>query len=204
MMKNIILFIFLIIILSCQGQDNNYINLNRNVLLKTIYNSNELDRFEEIIYRTDSLVLSKTNNNNINKAYHEYCRDLTNAYTVKGLEDLLEDDKFFYNDLVNDLRKEKLFYEIFCIIKLKNENNAIHEKLGINLEGKYMKTLKKLSSKDIVPDTYYNHITSFGEIGPTAALGLLENHNNYNFNKSLIRMVFTIHFISIHSFNSKL
>lgn len=196
-MKNII--IFCIVLISCNTQSSEK-RLKDNILVSNIFSPDEINQLEEIQIKIDSFILLKTKDINISNAYHTYCDNLTDVENMRDFSNLLKIDRHFYNDLVSGLLEQDFFEEIWLKEEIvdRNSEKISRISLGINQQGKYVEFLKNLSKENNILEDYYEILYSSGDIGPAIALGLLKNHNAYDFNDPVYRFLFDIHFITLH------
>jgi len=197
-MKNTILLI-LLLNFSCSSPLD--IKLEEDTDVLSIYNKKEISSLKLIVDFYDAFIMKNTKQQQINLAYHEYFESIRN---VNSFEDLINHIRLTPDDLkflINDLKICGTFDEIWQYeygINYKTKD-TISVCIIPNTQGKYMRLLKLLGQSNDYLEVYANSIQECVCIPPSIAVGFQHNHNEFDFQKEVNRLIFAIHYITIIS-----
>jgi len=198
MIHNFIIFTFLFLCLSSNAN-----SLSKKVVDKRLdkfFNVNEQTELKILINFVDSIVLTTTNEKNIELAYHYYFDSLLYKKPDKGEIAINQEEKynFIFNlnsELVNEI------WTIDSIVKsVKTRDTVLYDlvdfpNIYLNSTGKYMDYLKQLGKKDRYFRALYKTIMTSGDLPPSAVAGFLYYNKNFDFKTIEYRLwaaVFTL------------
>lgn len=186
-MKKIIIlpiFVLAIINISCQGS----FNVNSDDNIQNIFDKNEINDLNSIVKFVDKLILSKSNETDIELAYHDYFESLSE--TIKNDSKIPsafnEKEKYTFLESLD----KSTFNEFFRIrTQLKNVRykdtvltNVDNVKLlKINLSGKFMIYLEKNGETDEFYKKLHESIEVAGDLPPSFATWFPLNHKDFDF-----------------------
>lgn len=197
MNKIIFLFLFCFIIGCYQKQST--INLNKNDIITNIFTDKEILQLESIVVFTDSLITSKNKDKDISSAYHDYFNFLATFDDNNEFLKKLEIDRPIYVKFVDSLKEKEIFDKIWIIEKGfgRDRQKIICEDLALNMNGKYLLFLKKYSKVNTDFRYYYEANSEIGDFAPSASMKFIAEHKKNDFNDPIIRLIASIHLISI-------
>lgn len=189
----IIIIIFGVI--SCNSINVKNYDLKDDEILLNFFSQNEINF---ILSFTDSVISKSYYTSNIGESYHNYCNYLISSSNEEFYLKLNKDSAN-YNSFINSINRDSIFNNIWEVEEVVNRDRTkiIEINLTINSAGKYLKFLKLFSSFDNRFKDYYEGIISMGNIGPSSMLGLITNHQLFDFNNQSYRFIIAIHLISI-------
>lgn len=189
-------------------------NINSKRLLedsavKAIFSSEEIASLNLIVAYFDEIIIAKTGTQNVGEAYSYYFKVLSNV--MNGEELSLE----YYNalarpedadTLIEVLKNNGIFDEIWFYSSFGRYNTRTGQNidsagvsLQINQSGKYMQLLGRLGNEDIIFKGYYDGIMSSSDPSPSVNAGIFSSYDKVDFRKEAVRLVWAIHFITMHS-----
>lgn len=191
-------FIILITLFSsCLSSKSSSVTSDTIVL--SIFPPSQVLILDSIAQTVDSLILSQTFAKNVDDAYHQYCNYLSDSDDMKELVARVDRNRDFYNTLVKKLKPLEIFNEIWSLNPLfYPKENVTYEFLNMNTDGKYVRFLDAYSKVHKNLRGYYDVVYNYGAILPPVVFGILAHHKNFDFSKPPTRLIFAIHFITIH------
>ncbi|MFA9372192.1 MAG: hypothetical protein ACERIH_10825 [Labilibaculum antarcticum] len=181
--------LLLLVLFSCQSNIRNSLDLSSDQLLTETFNSKQIESLSTIITYVDSMVLSKTKNENIEEAYHECFDSLSNqlgdGFTKDGFKlngPFKEKEKY---QLLKSIDKD-VFNGIWVLVvdnqAIRAENMAGLDQikdLELNTLGLYMDYLNKLGKTDKRYKDLHDFIQSTGgSMGPST---FIQIHEEFDF-----------------------
>jgi len=185
----LILTTILIFANSCVGQ-NDLVSKQ----IEKYFDKKETAELVKIISFVDSLVLSKTELKEIDKAYHKYL-DLLHENATNGNSDWAFGEEMKYEFLFSI--DSALFNKIWIksttsrIVKTKdttlyNPENFIL--IDLNFMGDFVKLIQDLGENNKNYKGFYEAIEVAGGLSPSIVVGFLYNHKDFDFNNSNDRL----------------
>lgn len=183
-MKNSILAVILILLFGCT---HSY-NIQSDKTITKIFNQKEMKNIQALIDYSDKLVFSKTNENEINKAYHQYfdmLRDsMFNNNTVIPID--IDERLAFLEDL-----DAKTINEFWLI--MKDEKHPVN----LNINGKFMEYLKNIGETDSAYYNFYDNFLAMGDITTSQVILFLSNNDDIDFSEAKHRILAMICLFSV-------
>ncbi len=195
----IISFLLTGIFFSC----NNKFDLKSDKLLTETFNKKEIKGLESMVNYVDLMVLERTNETEINKAYHHFFDQSSRTLkdSSKFLVPFNENEKYeflenmdtsVYNAIWEMGTTKGARYKGTWYGDLENFKN-----LELRSVGGYMEYLKKLGQTDEFYKTLHKNITMAGGMPASTAIWFSENHNNFDFNIPKNRLWAAIYILRI-------
>ncbi len=185
----LILTTILIIANSCVGQND----LDSKQIGK-YFDKKEKKELVKIISFVDSLVLSKTELKEIDKAYHQYF-DLLHENAANGDLDWAFDEEMKYNFLFNidSTVFNKIWFKSTTSRIVKTRDTTLYNpedfiSIDLNNKGDFVKLIYDLGKNNEYYKDFYGAIEISGGLSPTIVAGFLYNHKNFDFNNSNDRL----------------
>lgn len=189
--------VIMFLILSCSQP--NFASLSKDKVILDAFTTEQISDLEYFIDKVDSIVIARTKTSILKDSYRQYCKFLINAESIEGLEMLLDRDREFYNSLIEEFKNFKVFSDIWIAYSLSYpKQNSAYEYLGVNINGNYIVFLEAFTKFNCEASGYFDAIISSGEIRASIALGLLVHNERYDFSNPATRLLFAIHFATIH------
>lgn len=187
MNKIIFLPILVLAIINISCQDSFKVENDDNI--QNLFSEKEIVDINSIIKFADNKMLSKSNEKNIDLAYHNYFESLSknikedsripSAFDEKEKYSFLESlDKNTFNDFFRI--KTQLKNVRYKDTILTNIDNV--KLLKINRSGKFMKYLEKTGETDEFYKELYETIEIAGDLPPSLATWFPVNHKDFDFN----------------------
>ena len=200
-MKNLLKILFLIVTVSCSNDTKTEFG---TPLIKKHFSSTERQELAGIVSFVDSLVLSKTKLNEIDKAYHYYLDSIYSSAKNGNMDALALDQKHKYAFIF--AIDTTLFNKIWTksttakIVKtsdtiLYNPQNFIS--IDLNSNGEFVKMLADLSNEKEYYKDLYNAIEIAGGLSPTNVSGFLISNKIFDFNDQNDRLWAAIFLLTI-------
>ena len=184
-------------ILSCSQPK--FTSLSKDKVILDAFTSEQISDLEYFIEKVDSIVIARSSTSDLEDSYRQYCKYLINSESIEGLEMLLERDRELYNSLIDEFKRFKVFSDIWIVYNvLYPKQNLTLEYLGVNTNGNYIVFLEAFSKFNSYSSGYFDAIISSGDIRASIALGLLVHNEFYDFSNPATRLLFAIHFATIH------
>ena len=188
MKKIIFLPILVLAIINSSCQDSFTVKNDENI--QNLFSEKEINDINSIVKFVDNKVLSKSNDKNIDLAYHNYFESLSktikedsripSAFDEKEKYSFLESlDKNTFNDFFrirNQLKNVRYKDTI-----LTNIDNV--KLLKINASGKFMEYLGKTGETDDFYKELHENIEIAGDLPASFGTWFPVNHNDFDFNK---------------------
>ncbi|PZX13412.1 hypothetical protein LX69_02668 [Breznakibacter xylanolyticus] len=159
--------------------------------LNEIFTPNEIHDISTLIDYTDDIVKSKTNQKDINHAYHVYF-------------DILKDSMLANNYIIPISNKMKFNFlksidkntikEFWHIHHSKNINN---EELILNRNGKFLNYIKEIGKSDSIFNDFYHFTIDMGDIYKAGLIIYFSNNDKINFNLAQNRILAMVCIFSI-------
>ncbi len=174
----------LLMLIACQDNSNERIKLNNDPLLIATFNAKQIESLQSIVAYVDDRLVSKTNSENIEEAYHEYFDSLNNSLkkNIVWHAPFTDVEKYQFLKTVD----QDVYNSIWCWIK--NGEGICDEKLTeidqikdsqLNISGLYMDYLSQLGEKDSrYKDLHDFILSSGGAIGLGAFIFVHEGFNS--------------------------
>jgi len=184
--KNIFLLILALVIINISCQ--NSFNVKNDDNIQNLFNENEIKDLNSIIKFTDKAILSKTNEKDIELAYHDYFELLSKSIKKYSKIPSAFDEKEKYTFL--ESLDKSTFNEFFRIrTQLKNvrykdtilTNIDNIKLLELNLSGKFMNYLEKTGETDEFYKDLHKSIEIAGDLPPSFAIWFPVNHKDFDF-----------------------
>lgn len=172
--------------------------LHNDPLIQQIFNQHEIALLEKIAEYYDSVMIHKTNINDIDSAYHQYNEILLDPKSPFDFRDVICMDRDLIKSFINSIVNHQGFQSIWEQVVFKSEKDTNDYFLRFNCEGSYMEFLNKMSLKDSAYYSYYYTIEGWGgEIPPTIVMGYTYYHKRRDFSDAKERLVAAIHYITL-------
>jgi hypothetical protein len=187
-MKKIIFFPILVLaIINISCQDSFTVKNDENI--QNLFDEKEISDINSIVEFVDNKMLSKSNEKNIDLAYHTYFESLSktikedsripSAFDEKEKYSFLESlDKNTFNDFFRI--RTQLTNVRYKDTILTNIDNV--KLLEINLSGKFMKYMEKTGETDDFYKKLHESIEIAGDLSPSFATWFPVNHKDFDFN----------------------
>ena len=199
MNKTFLFFLIFITKITCIGAQN--YELYRGNKIHEVFEEQEIIYLDMIVECFDSILLAKTNNQDISQAYNEYFNKLKDSESLKDLwRSIALSNSDNISALIKNFKRVGLFDEIWEYsyeYKYKS-NDTLALRLSLNLQGKYVHLLKLLSQNNFFK-TYYNSLIRSGYIDPSMVAIVMKEYKKVDFRKAINRLVWAIHYITILS-----
>ncbi|WP_347839000.1 hypothetical protein [uncultured Draconibacterium sp.] len=185
----IILTTFLIIANSCFAQSD-----MDSKQIEKYFDKKERKELVKIISFVDSLIISKTELKEIDKAYHKYL-DLLHENAANGDLHWAFDEEMKYNFLFNidSTVFNKIWFKSTTSRIVKTRDTTLYNpenfiSIDLNNISDFVQLIKKLGKNNKYYKDFYDSIEITGALSPTIVAGFLYNHNDFDFNDSNDRL----------------
>ena len=199
-LKPILFLAFVITLCSCQHR----VDLRTDKLLTETFSKDEIQSFESMVDYVDKMVLAKTKETDIDKAYHQFFELM--SQTIKDSSKFLvpfnEKDKYDFLEQMDTTAFNDI-WRISTNIKMVRYQDTIYRDLEnfktLNLRpvGNYMNYLKQLGETDEFFKSLHESIEVAGDLPASTAVYFPENHNEFDFNIPKNRLWATIYILRI-------
>lgn len=167
------LIIYLFVLFNgCNQQKVMEKKMGSDPVLKAVFNKNEIKDLAEIRLMIDQMVLAQTGETDTKTAYEKFIASLgkvENATEVSGKIPLLHDS------LVQIIKGNYTFKELW-----KVNDNTKSTSISLNLKGKVMEFLKKLSNENANYSSVLQGIEGAGDLSPSVISDFLMIPTRYN------------------------
>ena len=147
----------------------------------------------KIISFVDSLVLSKTELNEIDKAYHQYL-DLLHKNATNGSLDRAFEEEMKYEFLfsIDSVVRNKIWIKETPRM-MSNRDTTLYNpenyiSIDLNNKGDFVRLVHDLGKSNEYYKDFYGAIEISGSLSPTIVAGFLSNHKDFDFNNSNNRL----------------
>lgn len=198
MKKFSILTLMLIMALWVKGQ-----KLSEDTIVNKVFNQREIISLEKLLRIIDEEIASKTKiSNNISNAYHNFF-DTLHSHLYNQNWKMMRLEENIRNILLEDLKKENLFEEIFIEqvprrARIKNidfENPTFIKFITLNPTGKYRELLKIMGQSDTFFREIDKSFETAGDLSPALSAGILAYNKKFDFNIDRIRLFGAIFYL---------
>ncbi len=199
-LKPILLLALMLTLCSCQHR----VDLGTDKLLTKTFSKDEIQSFESMVDYVDKMVLAKTKETDINKAYHQFFELM--SQTIKDSSKFLvpfnEKDKYDFLEKMDTTAFNDI-WRISTNLKMVRYQDTIYRDLEnfktlyLKPVGKYMDYLKKLGDTDEFFKSLHESIEVAGDLPASIAVYFPENHNKFDFNIPKNRLWATIYILRI-------
>lgn len=196
--KNVIFFIIVCLTIGC-AQERASLDLKQYDVISEVFDADEIVQLKGIILFVDSLILSKESTIDVNMAYHNYFEYIASSTNHEMLNRRYALDSMCIVEFVGSLKGKSVFDEIWKIEKglSIDRKNVISESLVFNLKGKYLKFLKLFANGNPSIKYYYESNKTIGGFCPHASAIFISEHQQYDFNNVVLRLIASVHIISV-------
>lgn len=197
----IILFLALTITaFSCQ----NKVGLETDNLLTETFNKNEIKGLELMVDYVDEIVLEKTNETDINKAYHLFFEKMSNVIkdSSKFLIPFRENVKYEFLEKMDTSVFNAIWHMSTHTRAVKYQDTIYRDlenfkTLNLKPVGDYMKYLEKLGETDEFFESLHKSINISGDMPAGTAVWFPDNHNKFDFDIPKNRLWAAIYILRI-------
>ncbi|MGD9929414.1 MAG: hypothetical protein AB7U05_05310 [Mangrovibacterium sp.] len=202
-MRNLRPFLLLtltLIMFSCQDR----LDLTTDKLLTEAFTKNEINSLESMVDYVDKMVLAKTNEADINEAYHQFFELMSQMIkdSSKFLVPFSEKDKYDFLEKMDTTAYNDI-WRISTNVKMVKFQDTIYrdlenfKALKLRPVGNYMDYLKKLGDTDEFFKSLHESIEVAGDLPASIAVYFPDNHNKFDFNIPKNRLWATIYILRI-------
>jgi hypothetical protein len=198
-MKFSTLIIFLSIVFSTNAITKQ--DFLENKELNKFFNKAELLEISRMVDFIDSVVVYKTNENEISIAYHKYfdswyqCLDSCES----GID---PDDVYKFISNLNQGLVEKIWIMETFVREVRTKDTILYDvdnfpSKGLNPTGNYLKYMKQIGRKDQYFKEISESIRMSGDLSPSMFAGFLYYNQRFDFNKIEYRLWASIFILTI-------
>lgn len=182
-MRKIILFLILLLIISCSKQQKPL----------DVFNSQELKIFKELIQTNDSIILQLTKDQHIkiNKAYDNYLKLLNQ----QGLKGITENLFFTGNKMIDELCDLGIFNKESFFDRSGAKKGSIY----LQRSGNYIRFLEQVARYNSIINKYLKDYNLTGGLSPIATKLIVSQLTPEDLNDKNIRLIVGIHFLIINA-----
>ncbi|MGQ7871234.1 hypothetical protein [Sunxiuqinia sp. sy24] len=198
--KIILLFALALTAFSCQ----NKVGLETDNLLTETFNENEIKGLELMVEYVDKMVLEKTNETNINNAYHLFFEKMSNVIkdSSKFLIPFRANAKYEYLEKM-DTTVFNAIWHMSTHTRMVRYQDTIYrdlenfKNLKLKPVGDYMNYLEKLGENDDFFKSLHENINISGDLPTGTAVYFPRNHDKFDFNIPKNRLWAAIYILRI-------
>lgn len=199
-LKAILTLILISVMISCQNQPN----LKKDKLLNEFFNKNEILELESMVSFVDKLVLERTKETDINKAYHLFFEDMSRKMSDSSFHIVAFPENVRYEFLEN--MDTIVFHEIWDMsthLQYAGYKGTIYrdlenfKQLSLNPTGRYVEYMKALGETDDFFESLHNRIVVAGDLPVGIMAWFRANHNKFDFNVPKNRLWASIYILRL-------
>lgn len=163
------------------------------LVMEEVFDDKELYTYNRIIDFYDDFVLSHFDKGKpIDKAYRKFASHYFPICEQQGDLSLMKPSDSLFIPFLKSLDKEA-FNEMYFVrdsIKIFDSILSVPYHFNLNVYGKYVQFVKRLSERNYLFKKFYSDYTSAGDVSPTTLVWLMFDHNKINFSSRDERLVF--------------
>ena len=191
-----ILLVFVIVLTSCNSKQD--CQLYQDEVINDIFTEIEIEALCKIITYFDSFILTTTNSNHLDSAYHNYCENLKYSQSYEELYTKLVINEVEKEQLLDILKEDGIFDNLYLYEYSSSiDMDTVAVLLTPNHLGKYMTLVNFLAGES----EYFTELQKIFESagGPVEriAIGLPNGHHLLDFNDDKIRLITAINILSL-------
>ena len=205
-LKVVLLTIVGFTIISCQSN----LDLHADKYLTEVFSENELQEIEKMIHYVDDRVIEKTDNKDINQAYHQLLDkiDQTVQDSSRFLVPFEEEEKYKFLESLDSTLFHEFWYMGNGITKTTckdsiYENLDNYKFLELTPRGRYADYLERIGEDDEYYKSVKDNLDAAGAFTPTIAAGFLRRHNEFDFTIPKNRLWAVVYILRIEEDHDK-
>ena len=199
-LKPILFLAFVITLCSCQHR----VDLKADKLLTETFSKDEIQSFESMVDYVDKMVLAKTKDTDIDKAYHQFFTKVSQLLkdSSKLLVSFNEAEKYAYLEKMDTSTFNDIWY-FNTGAKMVRYQDSIYrapenyKSLNLRRVGNYMNYLEKLGESDEFFKSLHESIDTAGDLPASTAIWFPNNHSKFDFNIPKNRLWAAIYILRI-------
>jgi len=171
--------------------------------LNQVFSRNEVKEIEKIVSYVDQLVLSDSDIQDIDLAYHHYIERIKQS-TIDGhsFVPVSDEEKYLFFESLDST----VFNEIWLLgnqVRMVRYNDSIYhnlegfQTLDLNYDGRFLKYLELLGENDEFFKMAYESMEITGGMNPTLFVTFLMEHEQFDFTISRNRLWAAVFILSI-------
>jgi hypothetical protein len=147
--------------------------LQNDTIIQAVFSKNDIEQLAKLRQMVDKMVLKQTGEKNTNTAYIRFVNHLKQSKTTLQLSEKI---KLSHDSVVLLINTNSALGELFRIDEQMNHQNQI----SLNLSGKMLPFVKKLSGENPHYSSIHESILIAGDISPSVISDFIFNPESYN------------------------